>query len=103
MNSQLKCIKCEKSFDINTLIYQCECGGLIEVNHPREIFESFSDPTIFDKRAHSFTPIDRSGVWRFRELILPGAEKDIVTHPKKTHPQQIAVNMSNELAERIHQ
>src|SRR5438045_6478762 len=37
---------------------------------------------IFDERRASRTPIDRSGVWRFREAVLDIDESQIITHPE---------------------
>jgi len=36
----------------------------------------------FDKRRGSLKPIDRSGVWRFREYVLDIDESQIITHPE---------------------
>jgi threonine synthase len=37
---------------------------------------------VVDQRRNSNNPINRSGVWRFRELVLPLAEEHIVTKPE---------------------
>src|SRR5256885_16793276 len=37
---------------------------------------------VFDQRRASRKPIDRSGVWRFREAVLDIEESQIVTHPE---------------------
>lgn len=82
MTANLQCINCEKTYNINELIYHCGCGGLIQVNHSKETFAEFSDKkSLFDERSAQYEPINRSGVWRFRELILPGVKK-IITHPE---------------------
>jgi threonine synthase len=40
----------------------------------------------FAERRTSTDPIDRSGVWRFREMVLPTAGSTIVTHPEGNTP-----------------
>lgn len=47
--------------------YRCDCGGTLDVVHD---FRAFTLDT-FDTRLSSRRPEDRSGVWRFRELVLP--------------------------------
>ena len=71
-SAYLECIEetCRKRQDPRRDSYLCSsCGGLLEVNYH---FDSF-DPDELRKAWHmrrlSGEPIDRSGVWRFRELI----------------------------------
>jgi threonine synthase len=40
----------------------------------------------FAERRTSTDPIDRSGVWRFREMVLPTAGSTIVSHPEGNTP-----------------
>ncbi len=69
MNFYLSCTRCDTHFGGLERRYRCDCGGTLDVVH---------DPTAFklkredlDARRNSNDPLDRSGVWRFRELILP--------------------------------
>lgn len=78
----LECITCKKVFQWNRLDYHCDCAekALLAVKH-HKIFK----PDIlndFESRRLSKNPIDESGVWRFREAVLPLEEKFIVTHPE---------------------
>ena len=69
------------------------CGGLLELVH-----QVRDDPATlirrFDARLHETLRADgheavptRSGVWRYRELVLPTAsDADIVTHPEGNTP-----------------
>jgi threonine synthase len=66
-----RCIdpSCAARFDINERIYVCpRCGGLLDV-----VQESAADPeqlrALWTRRLASFEPRDRSGVWRYRELL----------------------------------
>src|SRR5690242_14239973 len=45
------------------------CGGLLEVNYDFPSFEPEGMRQTWHRRRLSGEPIDRSGVWRFRELI----------------------------------
>lgn len=59
---------------------RCDCGGLLEVRHhaPQSAGAAL--------RARLDTPTD-SGVWRFRDLVLPGVRDDaIVSHPEGNTP-----------------
>ena len=53
--------------------YRCDCGGTLDVIHDPSEFKLCT--TDFDKRRNFSNSTDRSGVWRFRELILPFQKK----------------------------
>lgn len=53
-----------------------ETGELFEVA-PRPLVADL--PSTWDARRNSNDPLDRSGVWRFRELVLPLAPEHVVT------------------------
>jgi len=61
------------------------CGGLLEVHHrppaitPAQLLERFTE------RRGGTPAAGASGVWRFREIVLPSAE-DIVSHPEGNTP-----------------
>ncbi|HSE98111.1 MAG TPA: threonine synthase, partial [Blastocatellia bacterium] len=52
-------------------LYQCPlCGGLLDVNYEFELSQSVADmKSLFRSRRAADSDIDRSGVWRFRELL----------------------------------
>jgi threonine synthase len=60
------------------------CGGLLEIQHrppdltPEELLGRFTE-----RRGQE--PASPSGVWRFREIVLPGA-RQIVSHPEGNTP-----------------
>ncbi len=74
----LRCVRCEAGYPALELRYTCTCGGTLDVEHRAP------DITLaqLDARLASKDPLDRSGVWRFRELILPLAREHIVTMPE---------------------
>ena len=76
-----RCIEaaCGASFALNERLYVCRrCGGLLEIAQDRA-----TDPaglrTLWATRLASFDPRDRSGVWRYRELLPFADDAPIVT------------------------
>jgi threonine synthase len=60
---------CRESYAITEVLYNCrKCGGLLEA-----VYEIEDDPValkkLFRRRRMSNTPLDASGVWRYRELF----------------------------------
>jgi threonine synthase len=74
----LACIACRSCFDSLESRYLCDCGGLLSVER------TFTrHPTSrFDSRLISRAPLDRSGVWRFREMVMEVEPHTIITHPE---------------------
>ncbi len=85
----LVCDRCRARFEPAGSPGRCQCGGLLHVEFPRpEVLER----AIFDVRLASWQPLDRSGVWRYRELLPPLPAAAIVTRPEGNtalyqHPQ----------------
>jgi threonine synthase len=75
----LRCETCARSYAGLDVRYRCECGGTLDVVHERAAAVDFAT---FDARRASRFPADRSGVWRFRELVLPLEPQDVVTRPE---------------------
>ncbi len=66
---------------------RCACGGLLEVRHrpPAEGAEGLR--ARFLTRCCTRPGVVASGVWRFREVVLPSAEVDeLVSHPEGNTP-----------------
>lgn len=72
----LRCVECATEHDGVALRYRCDCGGTLDVVHA---FPKGLTTAMFDARRGSGAAVDRSGVWRFRELVLPLAHEHIVT------------------------
>ncbi len=77
----LQCVGCEKKYSGSEIRYRCDCGEILEVKITKKI-ERTSLKQRFDERLHSFELPLRSGVWRYKELILPIDDKYIVTKPE---------------------
>ena len=68
----LACVACGARHGGLEVRYRCDCGGTLDVVHERG--SDGKNPlgiSDFDARRASRDPLDRSGVWRFRELIAP--------------------------------
>ena len=76
MGSQFRCIdrRCGATYDLRDAVYSCRaCGGLLEVHHP-ELGAGRSAAewrALFDSRPGGVPGPEGSGVWRFREWVLP--------------------------------
>lgn len=71
----LRCEFCDQTFPGLAERYRCDCGRPLDVR----LAPSRLAPRDVDERLRSRRPVDRSGVWRFREWVLPLEEADIVT------------------------
>jgi len=78
-SAYLQCIEetCRQRQDPKKEAHLCACcGGLLEVKYELDAFDPEKLRQAWHQRRLSGEPIDRSGVWRFRELIPfvePGA------------------------------
>ncbi|MBU0624955.1 threonine synthase [Patescibacteria group bacterium] len=77
-NSQLQCIACQHEYSLDDQRLNCDCGGLLDVVHDLSIWSGrvAELKELFRARRNSDTPADRSGIWRFRELVLPELRED---------------------------
>jgi threonine synthase len=77
MSASVLCASCGRGFATASVPRQCRCGGLLEVRQ---------QPALHGRRLRArfdarYSAGPSSGVWRFRELLLPGAGQP-VTHPE---------------------
>lgn len=77
----LECESCHARHPPDRQTPTCDCGGLLSVERPAGWARALS-PRTFDARLSSRDPLDRSGVWRFREAVLDAPADAIVTHPE---------------------
>ncbi len=80
----LRCVRCEATYAGLDPRYTCTCGGTLDVVHDLSRLEPLGRDLLdrWDARLTSREPVDRSGVWRFRELVLPVDPGAIVTKPE---------------------
>lgn len=65
---------------------RCDCGGLLEIRHDPPVEDGASLRRLFEERWGQRNAINLSGVWRYRELVLPTAAEHAVTHPEGNTP-----------------
>jgi threonine synthase len=81
-----RCARCGEIFPEQDPRIRCNCSGLLEVQLAPPTLSGRDLQDLFAARRASTHPIDRSGVWRFREIVLPTAGSDVVTHPEGNTP-----------------
>ncbi len=74
----LDCVACGTSHDGLDPRMTCDCGGTLDVAHDLDALRGRVSRRVFDDRRGGRDRLDRSGVWRFRELILPDVDPDLV-------------------------
>jgi threonine synthase len=71
-------VECDVAYPGLELRYRCDCGGTLDVIHDAARQRQLTT-ALFDSRLGAREGPDRSGVWRYRELVLPVAPETIVT------------------------
>jgi len=79
LHFSLRCADCAREHAPFEVRYRCDCGGTLDVVHA---FGDLPTAAEFDTRRASRAPADRSGVWRFRELVLPLPVGGLVSKPE---------------------
>lgn len=79
---RLICGECGREYPPGEPRYRCACGGLLEVVQPLGALRATVSRGLFDARLASRDRLDRSGVWRFRELLGDYTRDEIVSKPE---------------------
>ena len=81
--SHQRCASCGSQYPDTDASPRCAaCGGLLEVVHEPPAVRGGELRAIFAARRSEGS----SGVWRYRELVLPNAGEHIVSHPEGNTP-----------------
>ena len=91
MTAQLECLRCRARYDLDQVRYLCTCGGQLDVSHDLAALRAQVSRSTFDGRLRGapspqVRPEVDSGVWRYRELILPLPPEAIVSRPEGNTP-----------------
>ena len=86
MDYHLQCMACGAHYPPDELRYVCDCGGLLDVTHDLAALRESVSHELFDSRRGEWALPYSSGVWRYRELILPVDEAAIVSRPEGNTP-----------------
>ncbi|HEX2638697.1 MAG TPA: threonine synthase [Gemmatimonadales bacterium] len=80
------CLSCgNESTELDPHPRCAACGGLLEVRHRPPRLSGAALIERFGERRGQRPGAPASGVWRFRELVLPSAD-DVVSHPEGNTP-----------------
>ena len=71
MAARLVCFNpdCGKQYGLDEVVYQCACGGLLEVRYDFGQPDPSGFEDVWRARRQSREPLDVSGVWRYREML----------------------------------
>ncbi len=75
----LRCIESGVLYEPSEVRYRSDSGGLLEVVHNLEALDADTLRTLWDDRLKTLGGVNGSGVWRYRELIIPVEEKAAIT------------------------
>ena len=78
----LTCIECGQRYPADQQRYTCDCGSLLDVTHDLEGVRETATRELFDTRLGARSLPHSSGVWRFAELVYPGAERRAISGPE---------------------
>jgi len=78
----LVCIDCGQRYPADEQRYTCDCGSLLDVRHDLDGMGGVVTRALFDSRLGARGLPHSSGVWRFAELVFPGAEARAVSGPE---------------------
>jgi threonine synthase len=80
------CVACGNEMPENDPRSRCPtCGGLLEITHRPPDLTRDELLQRFTERRGQRPGVSASGVWRFREFVLPSAEK-VISHPEGNTP-----------------
>lgn len=77
MKATLACVRCDRT-DHKPTALACQCGALLEVRPGAPALDGPALKRLFAERRASRAPEDRSGVWRYRELVAPDVPLDAI-------------------------
>jgi threonine synthase len=89
--TQVRCADCGAAISARSMQVACaECGGLLVAEHRDPAVAGNALRELFDARARASalgaSALERSGVWRFRELVLPDAGDAVISQPEGNTP-----------------
>jgi len=86
MASVQMCEACGETYPELDPRTRCRCGGLLDIRHDRPLEDGLSLRRLFEERRSGQSPEDLSGVWRYRELVMPSVAGRAVSHPEGNTP-----------------
>jgi threonine synthase len=72
-------MECGNTHQLDDPVYVCgKCGGLLDVEHDLEAIKPRISRALFDQRLGALDQPYNSGVWRYKELVFPEAQDDVI-------------------------
>jgi len=85
--SRQRCAACGHELADTDRAARCpRCAGLLELRHPTPAATGAALRALLDARCGSRRGPLASGVWRYRELVLPSAGDDVLSYPEGNTP-----------------
>jgi threonine synthase len=75
---KLSCVDCGNELSIKQFHYQCACGGLLDVVQDFKQMDAEHLKRLFQERLSERMSVYASGVWRYKELILPELPEEFI-------------------------
>jgi len=82
----LVCEHCGRHFPTSTPRTRCDCDHLVSLLHPRPHLPASALRQRFEARLGVVGGAERSGVWRYRELVFPVTDLRPLTWPEGNTP-----------------
>ncbi|MEM9065205.1 MAG: threonine synthase [Planctomycetota bacterium] len=92
---RVRCTDTKVDYPPREIRYRSENGALLEVIHELDALQALSLRETWTRRLGAFTGADGSGVWRYRELILPVDSHAPVTMREGSTPLYEANRIGN--------
>ena len=85
--SVLRCERCGTKYPELDARTECDCGGLLALEHrqPDALGPALRGRFAQRREVWNAEPAEASGVWRYKELVMPGADR-VVSHPEGNTP-----------------
>ncbi|MGA9348715.1 MAG: threonine synthase [Anaerolineae bacterium] len=80
LQAEMHCL--QRGISPQEIRYNCDCGGLLDVEHDLDSLREQVSRELFDSHLGDAVLPYASGVWRYRELVLPLDERAIVSRPE---------------------
>lgn len=75
----LRCLDTGALYPADEVRYRSNAGALLEAVHPLDTLDGDALRAEWDNRLNGLGGVDRSGVWRYRELVMPVGREEVVT------------------------
>lgn len=79
----LQCILCKQTYEDDEIRYRCNCGEVLEIQrNDWDEVKKHINKKLFTQRLSDLNIPYSSGVWRYKELVLPIKDRFIVSKPE---------------------